>query len=160
MTITIRPLSEGEFPLVESLARRIWPVAYGAILTAEQLENLLANIYGVDNLAREVAQGHRFWLAFEGDEALGFASGYRAGSTIWIKKLYVLPETQGKGIGHALMQTVITAFAPADEVRLFVNGENSAAQAFYERCGFVNGGGVPVQMGDFTFTDFVYVKPL
>lgn len=160
MSITIRSLSETDFPLVTALAYRIWPVAYGAILTAEQLENLLLRIYSAENLRNEGAEGHLFWAAFEDGTALGFASGYRQAATIWIKKLYVLPEAQGKGVGRALMQTVITAFAPAAEVRLFVNGENRAAQDFYARSGFVNDGEVQVQMGDFTFTDYVYVKPL
>ena len=158
MRIIIRSLSEVDFPLVEALAYRIWPVAYGGNLTPDQLENLLSRIYCADNLQKEVLDGHCFWGAFEGDNALGFASGYRKDATIWIKKLYVLPEVQGKGVGRALMQTVIDAFAPATEVRLFVNGQNLAAQLFYERCGFTNAGAVEVQMGDFRFSDYVYAK--
>ncbi len=160
MSIAIRPLAAADLPLVIALAYRIWPVAYGGILSAEQLENLLDRIYCPENLHDELAQGHRFWGAFEGEAALGFASGYRKDATIWIKKLYVLPQAQGKGAGRRLMQTVIAAFSPAADVRLYVNGENRTAQAFYDRCGFANGGEVPVQMGDFRFTDYVYVKPL
>lgn len=159
MTI-IRPLGQADFALIESLARRIWPVAYDGILTEEQLENLLAKIYGAENLASEMANGHRFWGAFDNASALGYASGYRDGACIWIKKLYVLPQAQGQGIGRALMQTVITAFLPVQEARLYVNGENLAAQRFYEKCGFANAGPVPVRMGDFDFTDFVYVKSI
>ncbi|MDR3527103.1 MAG: GNAT family N-acetyltransferase [Rhizomicrobium sp.] len=160
MSITIRSLSEADFPLVVALAYQIWPVAYGGNLTPEQLENLLSRIYCVENLQKEVLEGHCFWAAFDGDEALGFASGYRKDATIWIKKLYVLPEVQGRGVGRALMQTVIDAFTPAREVRLFVNGQNRAAQVFYERCGFTNDGAVEVQMGDFRFSDYVYAKAL
>jgi ribosomal protein S18 acetylase RimI-like enzyme len=160
MSITIRSLSEPDFPFVEALARKIWPVAYDGILSPVQLENLLSNIYSAENLHKEVSEGHCFWGAFDGDNVLGFASGYRKAATIWIKKLYVLPEAQGRGVGRALMQTVMDAFAPAAEVRLFVNGKNRSAQDFYARCGFTNDGEVPVQMGDFTFTDYVYVMPL
>lgn len=160
MALDIRPLGSADFALIESLARRIWPVAYAGILSAEQLENLLTRIYCAENLAKELAEGHRFWGAFDERDGLGYASGYREDEVIWIKKLYVLPETQGKGIGRALMEAVVTAFSPAKEARLFVNGDNRAAQDFYRRCGFINGGAVPVQMGDFTFTDFVFVKPL
>lgn len=160
MALEIRPLASADFPLIESLARRIWPAAYADILSAEQLENLLTRIYCEENLAKELEEGHRFWGAFDAGRELGYASGYREDDVIWIKKLYVLPETQGKGVGRALMQAVIAVFSPAKEARLFVNGDNRAAQDFYLRCGFVNGGAVPVQMGDFTFTDFVFVKPL
>jgi len=160
MAIMIRPLGTADFPLIASLARRIWPVAYAGILSAEQLENLLTRIYGAENLAAERAEGHRFWGAFEEERELGYASGYRQEDVIWIKKLYVLPEAQGKGVGLALMQSVIAGFSPAKEVRLFVNGDNRRAQDFYRRCGFINAGAVPVKMGDFSFTDFVFVKVL
>ncbi len=160
MNVTIRAATATDFPLVIALANRIWPVAYGGNLSPQQLENLLTRIYCGENLQKEVLEGHRFWTAFAGDTAVGFASGYRKDTTIWIKKLYVLPEAQGKGVGRALMQTVIDAFTPAHTVRLFVNSENRSAQAFYERCGFAKEGPVLVQMGDFTFTDYVYAKSL
>lgn len=160
MTPEIRSLAIADMPLVIDLAWRIWPVAYAGVLTAEQIENLLSRIYRAENLEQECAEGHRFWAAYDGGKAVGFASGYRQGSTVWVKKLYVLPECQGRGVGRMLMQTVIDAFAPAEEIRLLVNSGNHAAQKFYARCGFICGGKVPVQMGDFAFTDFVYVKPI
>lgn len=160
MSIEYRPLSAADFPLVIDLATRIWPAAYEGNLTAEQLDNLLSRIYCPANLSEELASGHRFWAAYDGDTALGFASGYKEQQIVWIKKLYVLPEAQGRGIGRGLMQTVIAAFAPIEEVRLFVNGDNAAAIAFYEKCGFVRAATVPVRMGDFDFTDYIYAKPL
>jgi Acetyltransferases len=158
--IAIRSLTEADFALIQDLARRIWPVAYGSILSSEQLENLLTRIYCAENLAAELAAGHRFWGAFEDGRALGYASGYRTGETVWIKKLYVLPQAQGNGAGRSLMEAVTAAFAPVREARLYVNSHNLAAQEFYVRMGFANGGETPVQMGDFTFTDYVFVKPL
>lgn len=160
MGLEIRPLVLADMPLVRALARRIWPVAYAGILTPEQIENLLTRIYEVENLQKEWAEGHRFWAACDDGLAVGYASGYREDAAVWLKKLYVLPECQGRGVGRALMQTVIEAFAPAEEIRLLVNSGNHAAQAFYTRCGFSCAAEVPVQMGDFQFTDFVYVKPI
>jgi ribosomal protein S18 acetylase RimI-like enzyme len=158
--VTLGPLDASDFPLLDDLARRIWPVAYAGILSSEQLENLLSRIYCPENLAKEQAEGHRFWGAFSEGKALGFASGYREDGIIWIKKLYILPEAQGKGAGSALMQAVIEAFSPANEARLFVNSENRAAQNFYKRQGFSCVETTPVKMGDFTFTDFIFAKPL
>jgi ribosomal protein S18 acetylase RimI-like enzyme len=156
----IRPLAETDLPLVAALSRRIWPVAYAGILTSAQIENILARIYSVENLKTEMADGHCFWAAYEGGEALGFASGYRDGAAIWIKKLYVLSEAQGRGIGQSLIETVIAAFGPASEVRLLVNSGNIAAQAAYERLGFIRAATLPVTMGDYEFTDYLYVKSL
>jgi diamine N-acetyltransferase len=156
----IRALTAADLPLVAALSRRIWPLAYAGILTPAQIDNILARIYSVENLTIEIAAGHRFWSAYEGGAALGFASGYRDGAAIWIKKLYVLPEAQSRGIGRALIATVIAAFAPASEARLLVNSGNVAAQAAYQRLGFARAATLPVTMGDYDFTDFLYVKPL
>lgn len=158
MESLIRPLGAADRTLVIDLSRRIWPHAYAGVLAPEQIENILARIYNEENLAGEMAAGHRFWAAEEKGEALGFASGYRDGDTVWIKKLYVLPQCQGRGIGRLLMETVITAFAPVAQARLLVNSGNLAAQRFYERCGFTRAESVPVRMGDFDFTDYVYVR--
>jgi diamine N-acetyltransferase len=160
MMLEIRPLALADMALVIDLAWRIWPLAYAGILTPEQIENLLTRIYDVENLEKECAEGHRFWAAYADGVALGYASGYREGAAVWLKKLYVLPECQGRGVGRALMQSVIDGFAPAEEIRLLVNGGNHTAQAFYARCGFSRAAEVPVQMGDFQFTDFVYVKSI
>lgn len=158
--LQIRPLAEDEIRLVIALSYTIWPVAYAGILTPAEIDNLLLRIYSPENLAQEKAQGHRFWLAERAGTPLGFASGYREGGTIWLKKLYVLPHCQGQGVGRALINAVTRAFAPADDLKLFVNNRNLAAQRFYERNGFTRVAEVPVHMGDFDFVDFVYAKPI
>lgn len=158
MTLHVRPLAAHEKGLVIELSKAIWPVAYAGVLTPEQIGNLLLRIYSPENLAQEMAAGHRFWLAERQGAPLGYASGYREGGSIWLKKLYVLPQCQGQGVGRTLLNAVIAAFVPADDVRLLVNNRNLAAQRFYERCGFVHVADAPVRMGDFDFVDFVYAK--
>lgn len=156
--MNIRALAESDLPLVADLAHRIWPAAYAGVLTAEQIANILGAIYTPANLKAEMVAGHRFWAAYDGERALGFASGFRDGDVVWLKKLYVLTEAQGRGIGRALVETVANAFGPVAEVRLFVNSGNTAAQDFYCRCGFVHAEAVPVKMGDFAFTDFIFAR--
>jgi ribosomal protein S18 acetylase RimI-like enzyme len=153
----IRPLAEPDLPLVIDLAYRIWPHAYDGVLSREEIDNILGAIYKPENLHEELRAGHRFWAAYE-DNALGFASGYRKDETVWLKKLYVLPEAQGRGAGRALLETVAAAFGAVREVRLFVNAGNTSAQEFYGRCGFVKAAVVPVKMGDYEFTDFVFAR--
>lgn len=154
----IRALAASDLPLVAELAHRIWPVAYAGVLTADQIANILGSIYTPANLTAEIAAGHRFWAAYDGANALGFASGYRDDAVVWLKKLYVLPTAQGCGVGRALVETVAGAFGEAAEVRLFVNDGNTAAQDFYRRCGFVLVETMPVKMGDFAFTDFIFSR--
>lgn len=151
----IRELGSDGLHIVAGLAHAIWPTAYAGILTPAQIDNLLLRIYSLDNLESELAAGHRFWVAHNGTAA-GYASAYHEGGIVWLKKLYVLPDRQGKGIGRALVDTVISAFAPVRDLRLYVNDRNIAAQRFYEKNGFVCIAEEPVRMGDYGFTDKVY----
>ena len=56
---------------------------------------------------------------------------------IFIQEIQLLPECQGRGIGTAIMQTVIEqATARGVPVELSVVPANPRAQRFYERLGF------------------------
>ena len=159
-TVTVLPAQAVELPLVQQLAHAIWPQAYASILLPEQVNNMLGRIYSLENLLQEVENGHRFFLAWEGFEPLGYASAYREESTVWVKKLYVLPERQGEGIGTQLMHAAVSAFPGAQHASLLVNNRNAPAMAYYERAGFTRSGELPVRMGDYEFTDYIYSRPL
>jgi diamine N-acetyltransferase len=158
--LTIRPLREAELPLVATLAHRIWPEVYAGVLKPAEIGNILERIYHPAALADEMAAGHRFWTAHEGENAVAYASAYREDDIVWLKKLYVLPRAQGGGIGKRLIAAVIDAFAPAREMRLLVNRDNHAAQGFYLHNGFVPRGEAPVRMGDYAFVDLVFARAL
>lgn len=158
--IHIQPLESQQLESIAVLARRIWPVSYANILTPEQINNLLGRIYSLENLRGEMQSGHRFFIAMQHSQAIGYASAYQDGSVLWLKKLYVLPEMQGQGIGKELMQAALDAFPLAEEIRLLVNRDNLPAQQFYLRQRFTQTGEVAVQMGDFQFVDFVFSKTI
>ncbi|NBO20167.1 MAG: GNAT family N-acetyltransferase [Proteobacteria bacterium] len=145
--------------MVQALAHAIWPIAYASILRPEQVQNMLERIYALENLQAEMQSGHRFFIAWEGFEPLGYASAYKEGDTVWVKKLYVQPDRQGEGIGSQLMQAAVSALSPAREVSLLVNSNNTPAMTYYERSGFSRSGETPVQMGDYHFTDYIYTAP-
>ena len=154
------PLDPKNLAHVIMLAHRIWPVSYQNILTNEQINNMLLLIYSRENLEKEMQQGHEFWLAYEGEKPVAYASTYKDGDAIWIKKLYVEPSMQGNGIGVKLMHSAIKPFLPANELRLLANPNNTTAHAFYEHLGFSKIDEVPVKMGDFEFTDYLFSMQL
>ena len=65
---------------------------------------------------------------------------------------------QGQGFGTQMLECAAAAFMPATDIRLLVNRENTAAQAFYVRRGFERIGEKEVRMGDFPFLDYIYRK--
>lgn len=159
-TLTIVPARQREMAHVAMLAHRIWPIAYANLLTPEQIKNMLLRIYSPDSLQQEVDSGHKFQVAYLDHKPVGYASAFIDGNIIWLKKLYVDPDMQGKSIGSRLMHAAVLPFLPAEEIRLLVNCNNNAAQAFYRKMGFEKIGETPVKMGDFDFIDCIYSLPL
>jgi GNAT superfamily N-acetyltransferase len=68
-------------------------------------------------------------VAVQADKIVAFCA-FREG---WVDHLYVLPEAQGNGIGTALLQRAMNAFA---ELQLWVFQRNEGARRFYENRGF------------------------
>lgn len=128
-----------DIPVIRDLSLRIWPDTYGAILSAEQLDYMLDMMYSEPALRRQMNEGQQFILISENNIPLGFAAyGKMQDDTTWkLHKIYVLPDTQGKGLGKKLLEYVITAVKKlgAKELILNVNRYNKAQQ-FYERLGF------------------------
>ena len=57
------------------------------------------------------------------------------GNTVWIDELYVLPEFQGRGIGHEFFAQLKT-IEPAARYRLETEPDNLRAKKLYESMGF------------------------
>lgn len=157
--LAILPAAPAALPEISALARRIWPVAYKDVLTDAQIAAMLDEIYTLDNLTHEMHIGHRFWLAYDVKTPVGFASAYREGDIMWLRKLYVLPDYQGRGLGKALLDAAASGFPDVREQRLCVMRHNLPAQRFYARLGFAPAGEIDVNMGGYAMVDFVYARP-
>lgn len=72
----------------------------------------------------------QLWGYFDGKELVGFIA-FREG---WIDQLYVLPSSQGRGIGTALLQV---AQSKSGDLCLWTFLRNKNARRFYEKHGFI-----------------------
>lgn len=80
-----------------------------------------------------------------------------------LKRLYLLPQAQGLGVGSALLGRAVTAIGAAGRkhVWLSVADANLAAQRFYDRLGFaVIGGGHVFRVGTDRVPSRLMVKSL
>jgi diamine N-acetyltransferase len=137
----IRAGTLADVPAIRRIAHAAWPVAYGSILSPEQLRYMLDRMYAESSLRLQMSEeGHRFLLAVEGDDILGFAAfgaSTEGAGLAKLHKLYVLPEHKGSGLGKALLDAVMNEAAAAGHtaLRLNVNRFNPSKR-FYERQGF------------------------
>ncbi len=139
--LIIRPADLDDINTIGFLVQQIWPDAYGAILTHEQLQYMINLFYSPASLRRQMVDDHhQFIIVEEGEEAIGFAawSAIDEPGVFKLHKLYVLPGQQGKGLGKSLLQFIFDEIRAKDGqlLRLNVNRHNKARQ-FYERMGFV-----------------------
>ncbi len=156
-TVTAGPTDLGT---IASIARRTWPMAYGSILSPEQLAYMLDLFYSEPALHRQFAQGQRFLLATTDGTTAGFAGfepHYRGSSSTRLHKLYVLPEQQGTGAGRALLNAVIHEARTAGDDRLELNvNKYNPAQQWYMRQGFRTVRAEVIEIGQgYVMDDFV-----
>ena len=136
----LKVTTKEQLQVVADLASAIWPVAYATILSKEQLHYMLDKFYNLEALQKQLENGQVFYLAQnENQEFVGFVS-YEINcepNKTKIHKIYVLPETQGTGIGKQLFGVVKTKAQENQQTAIFLNvNKYNTAQNFYQKLGF------------------------
>lgn len=166
----IRNAQLTHIPIIRALAEAIWPVAYGSILSMEQLRYMLDRFYSDAALTEQMQNGHRFFLAIQDNRVVGFASvGLQpadpenpADRIYKLHKLYVSTEQQGTGAGRKLLEHLIQLIQAqgATLLELNVNRHNKAF-FFYQKLGFSLYKEVDIDIGSGYFmNDYVLRKAL
>lgn len=154
-----------QLPLIAQLAYAIWPEAYGEILSKEQLTYMLGKFYSLESLTDQLEKrNHVFLLIEENERFVGFAS-YESNienHKTKIHKIYVLPETQGKGFGVQLINEIETRAKKSQNDILFLNVNRfNKAQYFYKKLGFEIAFEEDIEIGNgYLMEDFVMEKKL
>ena len=133
-------IKANQLPIVIELTKKIWPVAYGTILSKAQLDYMIQKFYNETALQELIQKGHIFYLAQdEKENYVGFVS-YEINSVpdkTKIHKIYVLPETQGTGLGRQFFELVNEQAKENNQKAIFLNvNKYNNALHFYTRLGF------------------------
>ena len=109
----------------------------------EALEPIEAQLFGDDRWSaamfwNELANGHYYVAALEGEELIGYAGLSVNGDEGWVQNIAVRADRQREGIGRALLQRLLTEAnrRGARAVLLEVAVDNGAAQRLYDSFGF------------------------
>jgi GNAT superfamily N-acetyltransferase len=161
--ISIKSAVFSDLPVIHNLAHRIWPDAYGEILSPGQLEYMLEQIYSLVSLQNQlVVLKHTFILVLDNDIPVGFASfspKEKNGTIYRLHKIYVLPQQQGTGTGKLLLAHAIDSIKllGAASLELNVNRHNTA-RLFYEKQGFTIIGEEDIDIGQGYFMNDYVMK--
>jgi len=147
----IKPANLADLPAVTSLSEKIWRTHYRGMITAAQIEYMLSQAYSVVSFEREIGNGATLDLLYIENKMIGFAEYMPINETdeMKLQKLYVDPSVQGKGLGSALMEHVITSTRSLGyrNLTLNVNKQNHNAIALYEKHNFRRAASVFVPIG-------------
>jgi ribosomal protein S18 acetylase RimI-like enzyme len=150
----------GDEQVIHALAEATWWSAYGDIVAPEQIRYMLDKLYDPAVLREQILRGEQQYIILSED---GQPSGFAAYSALpgepfsyKLNKLYVLPESHGKGLGRRLLDEIMARLRDKSVaiLELNVNRENPAL-AFYKRYGFAVVRQEDVPIGPYWMNDYV-----
>lgn len=164
--MNIHEAKEEHIWIIQSLSNRVWPHTFKDILSEQQIAYMMDMMYSDQSLKKQMAeQNHHYLLIEDQGEYLGYLSyelNYKNKLLTKIHKIYVLPSTQGKGLGRLFIDAVaeIAKENGNTQLSLNVNRYNKAVE-FYKHLGFEVVGNEDIDIGNgFLMEDFILNKIL
>ena len=167
---TLAPVTEPDFPVLRELASTIWRQHYAGIISAAQINYMLAGRFSDEVLWEHVLAADRWlellWVSgapvgYCGYELARMDGEERAAATMKLGQLYVLESHRGMGLGRLVLGHVEGRARELDRRALWlqVNKQNTGAIGFYTAAGFeVVREAVFEIGGGFVMDDYVMAK--
>ncbi|MGQ7944440.1 GNAT family N-acetyltransferase [Flavobacterium sp. WC2509] len=162
--IAISEAVRNDIKTIQNIAHKTWPLTYGEILSEAQLQYMLDLFYSEEALTDQFDKNEQlFYLISEEESILGFIGiehNYQNQNITKIHKIYLLPETQGKGIGKIVIEAIskLALENNATSLLLNVNRFNKALN-FYQKIGFKIIDEVNIEIGNgYLMEDYVMEK--
>jgi ribosomal protein S18 acetylase RimI-like enzyme len=172
--ITLTPVAEPDFAVLRELAGTIWRQHYAGIVSAAQIDYMLAARFGDEALRMHIQAADRWLELLRVSGAPAGYCGYElaamdgdgsevAPAAMKLGQLYVLESNRGMGLGRFMLGQIEQRARDHGRHLLWlqVNKRNTGAIAFYRAAGF----GVVREAvfeigGGFVMHDYVMVKGL
>jgi ribosomal protein S18 acetylase RimI-like enzyme len=152
---SLRLWTIGDIPDVRRIGWETWNATYGKFIPEEDLRAYHDEHYSADALTRNFHRpSTRGYMALLGGKPAGYMimSFNKKAGRCNVASIYVLPESQGYGLGSMLMQQAFRSALEAkyDRVWLGVMSENLPTLAWYRSLGFTFVEEAPFTMGKTT----------
>ena len=86
--LSIRRASEADCALIRRLAGEVFPATYREILAPAQLDYMMEWMYSPENLRRQMAEGHVYYIAYKDGTPCGYLSVQPEAEDLYICLLY------------------------------------------------------------------------
>ena len=159
----IRRASNSDLATIHEMAEVVFRQTYRIILSPDQMDYMMEWMYSLPNLEKQVAHGHTYYIAWDGQEPQGYLSVRKDsvdpdGTEVWhLEKIYVMPSAQGTGLGHKLLETAkqhVRDNKSSLKARIELNvNRNNPAVGFYKHQGLTI-----LRQGDFPIGNGYYMN--
>lgn len=137
MKLQFRLATAKDIPLINELAQKIWREHYPAIISVEQIEFMLLNRYSKRAIEEGMMHEEKYFLAYNHDEAVAYASIEWKGEFYYLHKFYLDVSKHRSGIGKQFFDYLLTQIDSPKPIKLQVNRTNYKAINFYFKVGFI-----------------------
>ncbi|MNK59039.1 Acetyltransferase (GNAT) family protein [compost metagenome] len=164
--ISISEAGLGDISTIQKITNITWPITYGEILSQSQLDYMLGLFYSNEALAKQIENKEQlFYLILDSESTIGFIGiehHYKNEAITKIHKIYLLPETQGKGYGKKVFDFIERLALENDSKQLSLNVNRfNTALNFYKKLGFEIKETVDIEIGNgYLMEDYVLGKTI
>ncbi len=133
--------TEKDLQLIQKIAEKSWHANYVGIISTEQIEYMLGEMYSEKELKNhfENPNYHYFLIGDLDDEfhgIMGFEINYEP-ETTKLHRIYLLKESKGKGLGKASLDFLKNMVKQYGNKRIILNvNKQNPAKDFYKSQGF------------------------
>lgn len=162
--ITISEAAISDIKQIQNIVNITWPITYGEILSKEQLDYMLGLFYSTEALTEQYEKKVQlFYMIYDDETNIGFIGiehNYNEEAVTKIHKIYLLPETQGKGIGKKVIDEIAKMALDNNSTTLVLNVNRfNSALSFYKKIGFEIKETVDIEIGNgYLMEDYVMEK--
>ncbi|MBV8326304.1 GNAT family N-acetyltransferase [Chryseobacterium sp.] len=154
--------TDKDIPLIQELARRSWKNAYADILSDEQMEYMLSEMYSEKEITGHLQNSnyHYYLIQDENNSSfegfIGYEHNYE-NRTTKLHRIYLVPESKGKGFGKEALVFLNRKVSENNNDRIILNvNKYNSARSFYESQGYtVYGEGIFDIGNGFVMDDFL-----
>lgn len=138
----LQQATAADIPLIQDLARRSWESTYVGIISNEQINYMLEEMYSKDEISKHLDNpNYHYYLIFDENNNsfegfIGYEHGYEI-ETTKLHRIYLVPGSKGKGFGKGALDFLKSKLSESSDKRIIlnVNKENNARK-FYESQNF------------------------